>query len=390
MAMRKIFTRDYILGFFAQFSLSGTFNLLLPTLPIYLEKLGSKEVEIGVLVGAMSVSSLVLRPVVGKALTKFPERTFMLAGSLLVGLTSFFYLIARPFWPLLFVRMFQGVGAAFFYTASVTLIANISPEAQRARSLAYFYLAFNFAFALGPSFGMFLINAYSFTLLFLFCIVLSLCALFLTTRLERRAIDPVPAVPVRSDSLISFETLPAAMVSFFAHIIWGALTAFLPLYALRCGITNPGFFFGVYAFILILGRGLGSKLLDRYDRDKVILPCLAVTILSMIILAFSKTFSMFVLVAIVWGAGNTFLFPSLVACVLDRAGHSRALAMGTFTAISDLGVGLGPVIMGLIVKWTSYPIMFLCLALVAVINLAYFKYFLKGKTGGADVKACDP
>jgi predicted MFS family arabinose efflux permease len=54
--------------------------------------------------------------------------------------------------------------------------------------------------------------------------------------------------------------------------------------------------------------------------------------------------------------------------------------MATFTAFSDLGMSLGAVIMGIILQATSYPIMFLCLALVGILNLSYF-YFLMRKMG---------
>jgi predicted MFS family arabinose efflux permease len=54
--------------------------------------------------------------------------------------------------------------------------------------------------------------------------------------------------------------------------------------------------------------------------------------------------------------------------------------MGTFTAISDLGISLGSVVMGIIIHTASYPIMFLCLALTGVINLNYF-YFCVRKKG---------
>ena len=55
--------------------------------------------------------------------------------------------------------------------------------------------------------------------------------------------------------------------------------------------------------------------------------------------------------------------------------------MGTFTAVTDLGVGIGAAMMGLILNWTSYPTMFLCLALVGFINLPYFHFFIRKKEG---------
>jgi MFS family permease len=379
MTTQKILTRNFVLCFFAQFTFTSVFHILIPTLPIYLSRLGSSEVEIGVLIGIIGVSSLVLRPFVGRALLKIPEKTFMMIGALIFALTSIAYLLTSPFWPFLMVRVFQGIGIAFFYTASVTLIANISPEAHRGQSLSYFYLAFNISFALAPSLGMFLINQFSFTLLFLFCLGLSLCSIFLTTQLGKRHIEPLEGVSNHDESFLSREALPAAIMAFFAHTIWGALTAFFPLYALNQGMANPGFFFAAYAIIIILGRALGGKILDLYSREKVILPCLTTYIISMSILAFSKTVPMFILVAVIWGIGNAFLMPALVAYVLERAGSSRGPAIGTFTSIGDLGIALGPVIMGIILRLTSYPIMFLSLAFIGVINLNYFYFSVRKK-----------
>jgi predicted MFS family arabinose efflux permease len=133
------------------------------------------------------------------------------------------------------------------------------------------------------------------------------------------------------------------------------------------------------AAMLILGRSLGGRILDLYSRERVILPCITTYIISMVLLAFSKTLPMFILVAVIWGTGHAFLVPSLVVCTLDRMGSSAGPAMGTFTAFADLGISLGPVLMGIVVLSTTYPIMFLCLALTGVINLGYFFFFVRKK-----------
>ena len=378
MATPKILTRDFILCFAAQFTFTSVFHILIPTLPIYLSRLGSTEVEIGVLIGSLSVSSLILRPFVGRGLTKIPEKHFMLAGAVIFALASIAYIFASPIWPFLMVRIFQGIGLAFFYTASSTFIANISPEAHRGQSLSYFYLAFNISFALAPIFGMFLINAFTFNVLFLLCLGISLGSLFLTTRLRKRQMEPAEDSSKQDEPFLSRETIPPAIMAFLAHIIWGALTAFFPLYAIQTGVANPGFFFAAYAIVLILGRALGARILDLYSREKIILPCLTTYIISMVVLAYSKNLPMFILVAVIWGSGNAFLQPTLVAYALDRATSSPGTVMGTYTGIADLGVALGPVIMGIIIRFTSYPTMFLCLALVGVANLSYF-YFFVGK-----------
>jgi MFS family permease len=88
---------------------------------------------------------------------------------------------------------------------------------------------------------------------------------------------------------------------------------------------------------------------------------------------------MFILVAAIWGVGHAFLFPSLLVYAIDKMGSSRGTAMGTFTGFSDLGMSLGPAIMGIIIHFTSYPTMFLCLALAGIISLNYFYFFVRKK-----------
>jgi MFS family permease len=377
MTLQKILSREFILCFFAQFAFTSVFHILVPTIPIYLSRSGSTEVEIGILIGALGISSLLLRPMVGKTLSKIPEKKFMLGGAILFAVTSIAYVFAPPFWPFLFVRIFQGIGTAFFFTASIAHITNITPEAYRGQSLGYFFLSFNISMALAPIIGMFLINQFSFDILFSVCTALSLCSLFIAGKLSQKESNPIDDLPTEVSSSFGFKTFSPILLYFMVHMIFGALMAFFPLHAINHGVTNPGLFFTAYAFVMISGRVFGGRIFDVHKREKVILPCIIAFILAMTLLAFSKTLEMFILVAVIAAAGHAFLVPSLFAYILDLVGSSRGPAIGWLTAMGDLGLGLGPMIMGVILRLTSFPTMFLCLALTGLIGLAYFYLFVR-------------
>ncbi len=377
MTLRKILSREFILCFFAQFAFTSVFHILVPAIPIYLSRSGSTEVEIGILVGAFGISSLVLRPVIGKALSKIPEKKFMLAGATLFAATSIAYIITPPFWPFLFIRIFQGVGAALFFTASIAFITNISPGAYRGQSLGYFFLSFNISMALAPIVGIFLMNQFSFDILFLVCTALSLCSLWIASKLNPNELNPMDDVTTEASSPFSFKTLSPILIYFMVHMIWGALMAFFPLHAINHGVANPGLFFTAYASVMISGRVFGGRIFDVHEREKVILPCISAFIIAMTLLAFSKSLEMFVLVAIIAAAGHAFLVPSLFAYVLDLVGSSRGPAIGWMTAMGDLGIGLGPMIMGVILRLSSFPTMFLCLALTGLFGFLYFYLFVR-------------
>jgi len=376
---RKIFNRDFFLACCAQFAFTFVINLLIPTLPLYLSGLGASEVEIGVLIGSFFVSALVLRLFVGKGLTKIPEKNFMIAGALLFGLTSLAYVIAPPFWPFLTVRLLQGVGLALFHTAAYTLVAHISTSAHRAQSISYFILSFNVSGALGPPLGMFLVNYTSFTVLFLVCAGLSVAALLITMKLGQSRVTAGQDTSTDDGSFFSRKALSPSIVNSLTFLTWGSLHAFFPLYAVQNGVTNPGIFFSVLAVTLILGRTLGGRMLDLYSTEKIILPCILLCTISLTMLAFSKTLPMFIVAAVILGAGYTLLTPSLLAIAMERAGSSQGLAMGTFTAVADLGLVLGPVVMGIVIYGSNYTTMFLCLAFVELLSLFYFHLFVRRK-----------
>jgi MFS family permease len=378
--LQKIFSRDFFLACCAQFVFACVINLLLPTLPLYLSRLGATEVEIGVLIGSFFVSALALRLFVGRGLAKIPEKSFMIAGALLFGLTSLAYIIAPPFWPFLVVRLLQGVGLAFFHTAGYTLVARISSPAHRAKSISYFILAFNVSGALGPPLGMLFVNYSSFTVLFLVCAGLSVGSLLITMKLGQPERTPAEDASIDEGSFFSRKALPPSIVNALTFLTWGSLHAFFPLYAIQNGVTNPGVFFSVLAVTLILGRTLGGRMLDMYSTEKIILPCILLCTTALTVLAFSKTLPMFILAAVILGAGYTLLTPSLLAITMERSVSSHGLAMGTFTAVADLALVLGPVIMGMVIYSSNYTIMFLSLAFIELLSLFYFHLFVRNAT----------
>ena len=126
--------------------------------------------------------------------------------------------------------------------------------------------------------------------------------------------------------------------------------------------------------MLILGRGLGGEYWTSTIKKKVIMPCLITIIISMVMLLFSTTLFMFILVAMVLGTGWAFLYRVLVLYLIENLESNRGPAISVFTALGDLGTGIGPMVMGIILEWTGYSVMFLCLTFISIVNVAYFYY----------------
>jgi predicted MFS family arabinose efflux permease len=375
---KDLFTRDFVLGVFAVFFFSAAFQSLTPTLPIYLTRLGSNEREIGVLIGIFAVASLASRLFVGGALLKYREKSVMMVGALLSAITFLASIVFRPFWPFLMIRFLQGVALACMDTAAIAAIINVIPLAYRARALGYLMLAPSLALAVAAPLGMFVINQYSFTILFLSGAGLAVCALFLSWTVKGQAVAASNKVSsAHPASFINLKIIAPAFTTFVQLFVWGSVSAFFPLYAIQCGVINPGHFFSAMAIMIVAGRMFGGKIMDTCNKEKLIATFLPAMVVILIILSLSKTLPMFIFVGALWGIGVAFFIPMALAYALECSGSSDGAAVGTFRAISDLGFGLGPVVMGIIIPLTGYPVLFRCLALICLINLCYFQCYVR-------------
>ena len=213
-SIRNILFRDYILSFLAFFVFLVAFSSLTPTLPLYLARLGSNEREIGILVGAIGVASLVSRLLVGRVLRKHSERLVMMGGSTLFALSFLALIVFRPFWPFLVVRLFQGIAFASLDTAAIAYAIKIVPEAYRARGITYFLLATSLSSAVAATSSVFIVNEYGFTVLLLACAGLSSSALLLSWKLKEATATPVETSTVKNILFFEPKILAPAVVSF--------------------------------------------------------------------------------------------------------------------------------------------------------------------------------
>jgi MFS family permease len=375
-------TREFLFAFLGLFSFTTGFHALFPTLPIYLEKLGADTREIGILVGVMGISSLFSRLIVGGMLRIYSEKRVMMVGASIFAITFLGLLVLRPFWPIFTVRTLQGIAFACVDTAALAFVVRTTAVAVRGQVIGYFVLAPTFTTAIAPVGAMFTVNKYGFNSLFLSCFALAMCSFFFASRLTENKASKTPFnqnLSLPGSVLFNRRIVLPSITSFLKSFVYGALVAFFPLYAVECGVQNPGYFFTANALVLIAGRILAGNIVDAYDKEKIILVCISMATVSMIILSFSRTLSLFILVGMIWGAGNAFFFPASMAYALEYAGSADGPALGTFRAISDLGSSLGPVIMGLVVPFTGYNKLFLLLAFICLMNLCHFHSCVRQK-----------
>ncbi len=380
----RMFTRDFVLVFVAFFSFQAAYFALMPAVPIYFTRSGSNESQVGALVSIMGIAALVSRFFVGAVLTKYSEKKVMLFGTTLFTLALLAFTVFRPFWPLFVVMAVQGISFASVHTAAFTYAVKTISPAHRGQGLAYFTLATYLAMAMAAPFGIFLVNRYNFTVFFLTFASLCVCSLFLSWSAKegKAAGAPQQSTRPRNAVFIEWKVVVPGISAFLQMFVYGALVAFFPLYALQCGVTNPGLFFTASAVVVVAGRVFGGQILDTCDKEKVIVTLISIMMAAMAILSFSTNLSMFIFVGLLFGTGLAFFMPASMVYALEYAGSPDGPAVATFNASYDLGMALGPAVMGLVVPLTGYPAMFLILASISFVNLGYFQFFVRKRRKG--------
>src|SRR5690625_3551050 len=298
----KIFTRDFILIWTANFFIFLGFQMTLPTIPIFINELGGSDQIIGIIVGIFTFSALLFRPYAGHALeTKGRGIVYLFGLSLFVLSVGTFGFI-KSISVLIIMRIIQGVGWGFSTTASGTIATDLIPPKRRGEGMGYYGLSGNLALAFGPALGLTLAGILSFTHLFLICAGFGLFAFLLSLNIRFRKVDDSPhkTKAARFDVFEKTAINPSILL-FFITMTFGGIASFLPLYAAQKGVSGIQVYFVVYALSLMLTRAFAGKLYDQKGDLYVIPPGAILIFIAMLFLAWLPNTLVLIIASIFYG-----------------------------------------------------------------------------------------
>jgi MFS family permease len=372
--MERLWTKPFILMTVGMLFLFTGFYLLLPTLPLFIKQMGGNEGQVGLAAGAFMLSAVIFRPIIGGLLDRFGRRPFIVWGLLLFALAMYMYNWIGGIVVLMGLRILHGMSWAVSTTAILTAITDIIPSARRGEGMGWFGMAMTLAMAIGPVLGIWITQNLSYHALFLVAAGLSAAALLLMFGAK---IPFQPRSGARRIELFEKSVLPVAASVFFLFIAYGGITAFAPLFANSIKV-NSGAFFLAYAATLALIRPIAGKLSDRYGETVVIVPGLVITISALIALSFSTGLFGVLVSAVLYGIGFGSAQPALQAATIRLARPDRkGVANASLLTATDLGIGLGAIMLGLVSQYTSYQVLFTVSAVSVAFSLLLFTFFVK-------------
>jgi MFS family permease len=368
----RIFSRDFSLAVVANLFSFTSMYLLLATLPLYVLAIGGSVSDAGIVLACFTLTAVVVRPWIGRLSDRRAKKAIMLAGAVMLAISSLLYEPAHSVPLVMAVRVFHGIGWAAFGTAASALAADLAPLSRRGEAMGYFGVGMNVAMAIGPALGVFLVGRTGYGALFLTAMVLAAAAALTTAGIaepRREAGRARPQLGWRSFILPS-ALFPSAVL-FTNALTYASVVALLPLFAEKAKLGNPGLFFTVFSVVVLVLRGPLGRLSDRRGRVAVIAPGLLFTFAALLVLSRAQSMTMLLVVAVLYAIGIGAAQPTLMAMTVDRAEpQERGAAMGTFTTAMDLGIGVGSVVWGVVAQASGFPAMYVAASLMGLVGAA--------------------
>ena len=319
------------------------------TLPFHVVDLGGSRTQVGLLFSVMTIVSMVLRPAVGGWIDRVGARPVILPGIAITVAVSL--ALHLPRWPgtVIAVMAFAGIASALVNTTANVLTARASAPAVRGEAMSLYYLASSLSIAIAPPVALAVYRAGGMRLALGLVTALALLLLAVTLAIPR-AVTAAVAGARSGFRVFSPHALPVVPALVLTTLGYSAIYAFVPLYAVGHGQGGVVvWFFAVYSVWLIACRAVLGRLSDRIGRVRVAVPAMAFTAAGYLALAIPPSPASLITAAVLMGTGNSVLYPTLIAVVLDQTpDRERGVALGTASASWDLGVVVGSALIGVV------------------------------------------
>ncbi len=389
MQQERLFTRDFILDTAISLCCSlNYFTLLINITGFAAVSFGATSAEGGLAAGLYVIGGLISRVCLGKYVEMVGRKRMLILGLAIALVMSTTYFFVSSMAVLYVVRFLHGTAYGLSSTCTSDIIARIVPRERRGEGLGYFLLSITVATAIGPFLGMAFGQDGNYTAVFSVGLVMYTVALILALflRVPEEDLTEEQRSQARSfgvRQLFQFSAVPLAVTCMVFYFSYSGVLSFISSYASEIDmVTAATYFYLAVAVGTLLSRLTTGRIYDTRGPNVVMYPAYLAFFVGMV--AFSQASSAWVLLAagFVIGYGVSIVYSVDQSIVVSKSpAHRYGVTTSTFAAIVDLGSGLGPSILGLVLSFAGYREMYLICAFVSLISLVMY-WLIHGRRHG--------
>ncbi|HHX43159.1 MAG TPA: MFS transporter [Chloroflexi bacterium] len=347
-----------------------------PVTPLYAQSFGVGAAMVGGLTTSFGIARIVMNIPAGTLTERIGRRPLLILGPLTTALAALLTGLASQFGQLILFRFLQGLGSAAQTTAAMTVMADITDREGRGRAMSFYQGSLLLGSGLGPTVGGLVAEHFGFRApFFLYAALAAAAALWATLRVpETRGFQPAAAsagerrastgavdggthrAPMGRAVWEHVTDLNFLLISLVTLAIFftrtGSRSTVLPLFGdNRLGLSpgQLGVTFTIIAAFNLVSINWSGLISDKYGRKAVIVPASVLSGLALLAFSLCRSYAGFLASGALLGVGTGMAGPAPAAYVADLARPgSYGLTMGIYRTFGDIGVSIGPVLLGAI------------------------------------------
>jgi len=386
-----LWKKTFYASWMAQFFSIIGFSCVIPFLPVYIRTLGvegegSVARWAGVIGGATALSMTVFAPLWGIVSDRFGRKIMvlrsMLCGSVILGLMGF----ARGPVDLLVLRLLQGALTGTI-TASVALVASVTPSRHSGYTLGMMQAAVFAGAAVGPLVGGVLADRFGYRASFAVAASVLVAGALLVKFFVREQFTP-PSLDERREHHSFSRVFAAAgflatiFVLFQINFANRAVSPIFPLYVEKLRGTSAnvatvtGLILAAAGLAAAFSAGLLGRYADRWGYKQMLITATLLAGLLTLPQAFAQNVTQLFVLRVLFGLTAGAIMPSVNAIVRAvTSKHNLGKAYGVTQSAACLGMAFGHMAGGYLAADLGLPAPFVLtgLLLIATSGLVFWR-----------------
>lgn len=367
---------------------SGIFYMtqyvLVAALPIILTaELGGSALDAGLAMTYFQIGTILCRPFAGRLIDGLDKRIILLISSVLFFVIMGLFNLTISLQTIFVLRGLHGAIFALGTTVMAALAVVVLPASRKGEGINMFAVFSNIAMVLGPAVGLYALQAYGSSALYMFLTIMTALAFVLSNviRLPKELAKPKQKTSKgwSISQFIEKRSLPWALMGLFIGFTYSGVLVFIPieLNSMGAGVWGS-VFFALFALMIIISRPLVGKVYARYGSRFVIYPGVGLFIVGLAILGVVSTPVGIICTAPLLGLGYGAAQPAFQALAVQSAPIERAgVSTATYFLALDIAVGAGSVILALVANALGYQYLYQITSLIMIMALALYHFVIR-------------
>jgi MFS transporter, DHA1 family, multidrug resistance protein len=357
-----------------------------PVLPVFAREFGVSLAAVGMTVSAFGLARLIFNVPLGSFADRHGRRVLLVGGPLVMAVGMIGAGMAGGIVVLAFWRFFSGAGSAMYMTGALIYLTDISTPKNRGRLIATNQGALFVGHAIGPGLGGLIADQFGIRAPFFAIAGAGLLASlygFIRLAESRPAVLPhskqleQPKSRRWRNVLGSRAFLGVAFINFALFFTRASSNnTLMPLKGvgvLGLSLGQVGLIMTGIALINLALLPVSAMISDRQGRTKAIMPSLIGMAAALLLIGFAVDVVWFVVGAGILALSTGISGPAPAAFAADISREdARGLSLGMFRTSGDLGILVGPPIMGWIADVGGFNAAFAVNAGVVLVAVGFF------------------